>query len=664
MSQEKIKLISQNAWNKMNEKEKEKIIKKYDKKKKELKNTILKMQVLKYIKRNSFALENKKLNQMDKDIINMKTKTRLSHQFQFAKFEDDLDQLEIRIKNILPKIDYLKSTEKDEIELDKYIDKQNKISTELKKLLNEKITLETGQKIEQKKIELVKEYEPLYKKMLDYFKKHDENMKLYNEISKEGAILLEAVKEQVDIYNTKKLNLKKELNSLIEKFYNLMDEIKKLKLIEINEKCNKEVAKAKDFFEDIKQIQNKLSNFVDEFKDNIKNKQNEFLPKEKYDILNNKQNELNETINKLKEKEKDYEHLLTLIQEENDLIKNCENITNSLTKENIKESLKKLENYENQINQLVEKVNNFQSNINNIVGLFNSFIKESNDVRKQTSEICDKFKENKIPPSENMKTIVQKINELDEGFNQLKIKQILEKNKNELLPNWTKVNDTFNLSIQKIKSFSNDTAQKNNVKINQENVEINNEKNKEIKDKVNKDLSLLEKKQNDIKKTCDKIKKNKIKLIEDFNNISKEEEKTLNDIKQVFNNDIKNIDMQNIQKNIEKYKAFNEKYKELGAKVNKMSEECKSLFDSYNSFIKIEETNRKKIYDNVHILYDNKIGIEQNIEKIMKTTNEIFDEIEKMKINELDGLFKNQVVEKFKDMQSIMSAISQIGKNK
>ena len=500
--------------------------------------------------------------------------------------------------------------------------------------------------------------------MLDYFKKHDENMKLYNEISKEGAILLEAVKEQVDIYNTKKLNLKKELNSLIEKFYNLMDEIKKLKLIEINEKCNKEVAKAKDFFEDIKQIQNKLSNFVDEFKDNIKNKQNEFLPKEKYDILNNKQNELNETINKLKEKEKDYEHLLTLIQEENDLIKNCENITNSLTKENIKESLNKLENYENQINQLVEKVNNFQSNINNIVGLFNSFIKESNDVRKQTSEICDKFKENKIPPSENMKTIVQKINELDEGFNQLKIKQILEKNKNELLPNWTKVNDTFNLSIQKIKSLSNDIAQKNNVKINQENVEINNEKNKEIKDKVNKDLSLLEKEQNDIKKTCDKIKKDKIKLIEDFNNISKEEEKTLNDIKQVFNNDIKNIDMQNIQKNIEKYKAFNEKYKELGSKVNKMSEECKSLFDSYNSFIKIEETNRKKIYDNVHILYDNKIGIEQNIEKIMKTTNEIFDEIEKMKINELNGLFKNQVVEKFKDMQSIMSAISQIGKNK
>ena len=564
----------------------------------------------------------------------------------------------------MPKIDYLKSTEKDEIELDKYIDKQNKISTELKKLLNEKITLETGQKIEQKKIELVKEYEPLYKKMLDYFKKHDENMKLYNEISKEGAILLEAVKEQVDIYNTKKLNLKKELNSLIEKFYNLMDEIKKLKLIEINEKCNKEVAKAKDFFEDIKQIQNKLSNFVDEFKDNIKNKQNEFLPKEKYDILNNKQNELNETINKLKEKEKDYEHLLTLIQEENDLIKNCENITNSLTKENIKESLKKLENYENQINQLVEKVNNFQSNINNIVGLFNSFIKESNDVRKQTSEICDKFKENKVPPSENMKTIVQKINELDEGFNQLKIKQILEKNKNELLPNWTKVNDTFNLSIQKIKSFSNDTAQKNNVKINQENVEINNEKNKEIKDKVNKDLSLLEKEQNDIKKTCDKIKKDKIKLIEDFNNISKEEEKTLNDIKQVFNNDIKNIDMQNIQKNKEKYKAFNEKYKELGSKVNKMSEECKSLFDSYNSFIKIEETNRKKIYDNVHILYDNKIGIEQNIEKIMKTTNEIFDEIEKMNINELNGLFKNQVVEKFKDMQSIMSAISQIGKNK
>jgi hypothetical protein len=60
LSQEKIKIISRNAWNKMKEQEKEKIIEKYEKKKKELKNTLLKMQVLKYIKRNSVNLEKKK----------------------------------------------------------------------------------------------------------------------------------------------------------------------------------------------------------------------------------------------------------------------------------------------------------------------------------------------------------------------------------------------------------------------------------------------------------------------------------------------------------------------------------------------------------------------------------------------------------------------------
>jgi hypothetical protein len=174
--------------------------------------------------------------------------------------------------------------------------------------MDEKITIETGEKIDKKKFELLKEYEPLYKKMFEYFKKHDEKMKLYNEINKEGALLLDAVKEQVDIYNTKKLNLKKELNNLIEKFYNLMDEIKKLKLIQINEKCNNEVKKAQAFLEDIKKIQNKLINFVDELHDNIKNKQNEFLPKEKFDSITNKQNELSDTLNKLKETGNDYNY--------------------------------------------------------------------------------------------------------------------------------------------------------------------------------------------------------------------------------------------------------------------------------------------------------------------------------------------------------------------
>ena len=660
LSQEKIKIISQNAWNKMKKEEKEKIIKKYEQKKKELKNNVLKMQVLNYIKRNSVNSDNKIMNTMDNDIINMKIKTRLSKKFQFAKFEDDLDELEKKIKNILPKIEYLKNTEKDEVELDKYIDKQNTISTELKKLLNEKITIESGQKIDQKKIELLKQYEPLYKKMVEYFKKHDEKMKLYNEINQEGIKIFKAIEEQVDIYNKKKLNLKKEVNNLIDKFFNLMEEIKKLKLVEINEKCNKEVKKANEFFEDIKQIQNKIINFVDELKDNIKIKQNEILSQEKYETINKKQNELIETIKKLKDTEKDYNYLLTLIQEENTLIKNCELLKKEMNKNNIKDSLTKLENFENQIKQLAEKINKFQSDIKNIVELFNSFIKESNEVRKEITEIYNKFKESNTPTNEYMKNLVDKLKEMDNEFEKLKIKEMLEKNKNVLLADWNKVNDVFNNACEKIKSFNDNNKKEEKSHKTKDNNNISQEKIKEIKDKVNKELSILEKEQSDNKNTCDKIKNDKIKLIEEINQLNKEEENALNNIRKVFNNDIKNITKQNVQGNYEKYKEFNEKYKELGQKINPLSQKCKSLFESFNSFIKIESSNRKKIYENVHILEDNQIGIDEKIKKMINKAKEIFDELDTIKLNEINSLFNNNVVGTFKEMQSIMNALSQL----
>ena len=350
-----------------------------------------------------------------------------------------------------------------------------------------------------------------------------------------------------------------------------------------------------------------------------------------------------------------------MIKEETELIKNCEKIANSLSKENIENSVKQLENYEKQIKQLVEKVNKFQGNVKNIVELYNSFIKDSNDIRKEITEIYNKFKENKIPTNENMKIVVQKLKELDEGFNKLKVKNLIEKNKSELLANWDKVNETFNNSIQKIRSLKGDSQKANNQVKKNTNV-ISNEKIKEIKDKVNKDLSKLEKEQNDIRKQCDTIKNDKKNLIVDLNNLSKEEENVLNDIRKVFNNDIKNITLQNVQGNFEKYKTFNEKYRELGQKIDKKSDVCKSLFDSYNSFIKLEEDNRKQIYENVNILYNNKIGVDEKIEKILKIAKDIVDDIEKMDINELNGLFKNQVVTKFKDMKNIMSVISQLGK--
>ena len=661
LSEEKIKLITQNAWNKMSKEEKEKLSKKYEKKKKELKNNVLKMQVLKYIKRNTITNNNTNLNSMDNDIINMKMKTRLSHEFQFAKFEDDLDELEIKIKNILPKIEYLKKTEKDEIKLDNYIDKQNKISTEFKKLLSEKLTVKTGQQIEKKKIELLQEYEPYAKKMFEYFKTHEKNMKLYNEITSEGKILLNEVQEQVEIYNTKKLNMKKELNDIIDKFMNLMEEIKKLKLVQINEKCNREVKKAMEFSEDVKKMQNKLTSFVDELKDNIKNKQNELLPQNKFEETNTKLNELNDTLNKLKNAEKDYNYLLELINEENTYIKNCENINNTMTKDNIKDIIAKLETYEKQIQDLSDKINNFQGDVKKIVDIFNGFIKDLNIIRKDIGEIFNKFKENNLPLSDNIKTISNKIKELDEGFNKLKVKEILDKNKNILMVNWNKVNDAFSSSLNKIRSLKgikvNNEANKDNIN---EGNKLNNEQIKEIKDKVNKDLTKLEKEQSDIKNKVDKIKNDKIKLVEDINNISKEAENALVNIRSVFNNDIKNITKQNVQGNFEKYSKFNEKYKDIGKTTNEISTRCKSLFESYNSLINVEETNRKTIYNNINILQDNRIGIDENTKNIIKKAKEIFDIIENLKLNELNSLFNNNAVAKFKEMSAIIKALSSL----
>ena len=511
LSQEKIKIITKNTWDKMKDSDKEKIIKKYEQKKKELKNTVLKMEVLKYIKRNSVNLNNEKINKMDNDIINNKIKTRLSHQFQFAKFEDDLDELEKRIKNILPKIEYLKNTEKDEVDLDKYIDKQNTISTELKKLLEEKITIENGQQIDKKKIELLKEYEPLYKKMCEYFKKHDEKMKLFNEINKEGAQLLKEVEGQVDIYNTKKLNLKKEVNNLLDKFMKFMDEIKNLKLVTINEKCNREVKKAMDFFADVKQMQNKLNNFVDEYKDNIKQKQKEILPQDKYDRIYKRENELMDVLKKLKESIKDYEHLLKLIEEENSIIKNCEIIGNNIAKENPKDLLTKLENYEKQIKELANKINKFQGDIKEVIGTFNEYVKDTNEIRKDISEIFNTFKEKNVPNNENFKNLVDKLNELDAGFKELKVKEMLEKNKNELLANWDKVNEAFNNAFNKFNESQGKKVKIINNKTNN-NSNVDPGKIKEIKDKVDKEMTLLEKEQNDIKNTLDKIKSDKKKI--------------------------------------------------------------------------------------------------------------------------------------------------------
>ena len=669
LPKEKIELISKNMWNKMKKEEKEKIVERYEKKKKELKNNVLKMQVLKYIKRNSLANNDKNMKNMDLEIKNMKIKTRLSQQLQFAKFENELDDLESNIKSILPNIEYLKNTEKDEVELNNYIIKQKSLLEDLKKLLNEKITRENGIEISKKSEEIKKKYELLWKEMEKYLKNHEEKMKLYVEIGQKGMKMKEEITEHLKLHNEKKLNLNKEMNNLMERFINLSDEAGKLKLIEINKKCNTEVLQNhKDIINDINTIKGRLMSLVNEINienDKIKNKQNEILSQEKYDLITKKQNEILEKIANLKNNyDKYYNPLLPLLKKENDMIEKCEKLKNEMKKETLNDSLDKLKEYENQSQKIADELNKLNNNIKNYGETFNKISKEENESKKEILNIFNKFKDDKIPMTILLQNLADKSKDVFNELKSIKIKEISDKRK-ELFDTWDKVNKGFKSSYEKMRSFIGDKGKLNiEINNNKSNNNISNEKKKEIKDKISKEMIKLENDQKEIKNKLDKIKNDKIKLINDMNAFGDEEEKLIASITHLFNNDIKKITFSNFKENLEKYKVFNEKYKEKVTRINNISASCKSLFETFNSFIKEEYENRSKIYNNVEELENNNINIEDKFLGILKVTKTITDELRSINIQELNDIFKNNVNSKFDKINAIQKALVNASKQK
>lgn len=669
LPKEKIELISKNMWNKMKKEEKEKIVERYEKKKKELKNNVLKMQVLKYIKRNSLTNNNKNMKNMDLEIKNMKIKTRLSQQLQFAKFENELDDLESNIKSILPNIEYLKNTEKDEVELNNYIIKQKSLLEDLKKLLNEKITRENGIEISKKSEEIKKKYELLWKEMEKYLKNHEEKMKLYVEIGQKGMKMKEEITEHLKLHNEKKLNLNKEMNNLMERFINLSDEAGKLKLIEINKKCNTEVLQNhKDIINDINTIKGRLMSLVNEINienDKIKNKQNEILSQEKYDLITKKQNEILEKIANLKNNyDKYYNPLLPLLKKENDMIEKCEKLKNEMKKETLNDSLDKLKEYENQSQKIADELNKLNNNIKNYGETFNKISKEENESKKEILNIFNKFKDDKIPMTILLQNLADKSKDVFNELKSIKIKEISDKRK-ELFDTWDKVNKGFKSSYEKMRSFIGDKGKLNiEINNNKSNNNISNEKKKEIKDKISKEMIKLENDQKEIKNKLDKIKNDKIKLVNDMNAFGDEEEKLIASITHLFNNDIKKITFSNFKENLEKYKVFNEKYKEKVTRINNISASCKSLFETFNSFIKEEYENRSKIYNNIEELENNNINIEDKFLGILKVTKTITDELRSINIQELNDIFKNNVNSKFDKINAIQKALVNASKQK
>jgi hypothetical protein len=672
VNETKIKIIATDLWNKLKEEEKEKIRNKYNLKKKELKNNVIKTQVLKYIKRNSIKINEN--NKLDNEIQNMKLKTRLSKELQIAQFEDDLDELENKIKNILPKIEHLKETEKDEIELDEFINKQNSISDALKALVKEKITKENAKQIDEKKCKLGKEYLLFSEKMTQFLKRHEEKMKIYSQINEEGKNISEEINKKIKYYNEKKLDLKKELTNLIKKYQDLVEETKKLKLIEINQKCDKDVVKKqKEIHNNMDTIQKGLESIVENIKqsnEEMIRKQKEILPQEKFDIINKRQEELNNELNKLKENNKDYDDITEIIKEQNKFIKELESFSNNIKEPNLKENIELFKKYEKSNNKLAEKINNFQKNFLPKVKNFNEYIQKCDTCKKEIFDIYEKFKEKNIGVNESLDKLLLKIKDLYDETKKLKINETIEKGQ-QMKSNWEKIQEIYGNIVDKIKALvekKGGTVKKSNDlnqgKVIKQNInKVDEKKMKEIAENINKEMIKLEESQKEIVKIFDKLKKDKTECVNSLNKILEEQENALKEIKSVYKDDIKNINKQNIKDNFEKYKQFNDKYRQIYDKIKKASEKCAALVKEYNDFAHKEFDIRKAIFEKANKLVENGIEIKEKNKDLVKKAEDFIEEIKKYNINELNEIFNKKINMKMKDINNIQELLVKLLKN-
>ena len=553
-----------------------------------------------------------------------------------------------------------------EVELDKFITKQNSIASKLKKLVNEKITRENAEQIDEKKCKLAKEYQLFSEKMNKFLKKHQEKINLYNEINEEGKQISKEINEKIKLYNERKLDLRKEVNKLVAKFSILVAESKKLKLLEINKKCSNDVLKKqKGIFKDIDTIQNGLKSLIDNI-NQVKNDklkmQKDILSQDTIDKFNKRYNDLNDELTKLKEIDKDYDRIVGIVNEENDMKNEFESFLNSIDEKNLKSSIENFKNIQSKHNKLAEKINNFQNDFLPKIGKYNEFIRQNENLKKEIFDIYEKFKENQLQVNESLDNLMTKIREIFDETNKLKFMQIINKSKNEMKVIWEKIEEIYSNIINKIKSF----AEKKGISMvrsdqpsfrMEQNKNISREKIKEITDKINKDMIPLEEKQKEIIKTFDKLKADKSNCINNLYNLANEEEKILNEIKPLYNNDIKNINKENIKNNFEKYKNFNEKYKAIFERIKDASNKCAALVKSYNEFISTEYDNRKKIFDNINNFARNGIGLDEKNEKIIKKAEGILSEIKNYKINELNDIFYNNVNKKMTDLNRVQEIL-------
>jgi DNA repair exonuclease SbcCD ATPase subunit len=390
--------------------------------------------------------------------------------------------------------------------------------------------------------------------------------------------------------------------------------------------------------------------------------QNDILSQDVIDNFNQRYNELNDELTRLKEIDRDYDKIVGIVNEENDMKNEFESFLNSIDEKKIKSSLEHFKSIQSKHNKLAEKINNFQNGFLPKISKYNEFIRQNEILKKEIFDIYEKFKENQLQVNETLDKLMSKIREMFDETNKLKFMPIINKSKNEMKVIWEKIEEIYANIINKLKSFAEKKgismvrSDQPNIK-NVQNRNINKEQIKQISDKINKDMIPLEEKQKEIIKIFDKLKADKSNCINNLYNLANEEEQILNEIKPVYNNDIKNINKENINNNFEKYKNFNEKYKAIFEKIKDASNKCATLVKSYNDFISTEYDNRKKIFDNINNFARNGIGLDEKNEKIIKKSEEILNGIKNYKINELNDIFNNNVNKKMKDLNRVQEIL-------
>ena len=476
----------------------------------------------------------------------------------------------------------------------------------------------------------------------------------------------EELKEKIKIYKEKRLGLRKEIDNLIKEFNKSNKELKNIKIIEISNKFYNEVnKKQKELYDDIDKIQNEISKVFEE----IRKAQYEILTYELINKFTNIQNESEIKINKIKDMDKFYNDITEVIIEESNFIKELETFNNSSINETeLKILIEKFKVFENCHKKIGEKINVFQKVFIPKANIFKECMKENDNCKKEIMDIFNKFKEKNLETNESLDKLLLKMKELSEESKNLKIIEIINKNKNEMKPNWEKIELIYNEITNKIQTIIDKkkevTSKENNI-INSNN-NIKKEKPNEIikKDKeneknINEEMKILKEKQNELMKIIDNLKENKKEYLNEMNLISEEQDKSLEEIKVVYKNDIKNINIQNIKDNYEKYKIFNEKYKNIIGKIKKISDKCTNLAISYNGFVEKELLNRKKIFENIKTLSENGFYVDENI---IKRTEEIVEKLKNFKLNELNEIFKGTINLKMKNLNEVKDILVNLTK--